>query len=119
MADYLAHGAPEKWLARVRPILGSRLSEYKQFLKAHFPAGTAHTCPRGGFITWVELPEKYDSRRIFKLALENDLSVSPGPIFSADQSFTNFLRINYASALTGKHLQALKLLSELIKQSTH
>ncbi len=115
MADYLKKGAPDRFLAKVRPILASRFLDYKHFIAGHFPKGTAHTCPKGGFVIWVELPPHYDSRTIFKAALERNLSISPGTIFSADQSFKNFIRINYAFGLEGKYLQAMKTLSELLK----
>lgn len=119
MADYLTHGNPERWLKKVRPVLAARFHDYKQFMASFFPRHTAHTCPQGGFVTWVELPRECDSRQIFKSALEQNLSVSPGTIFSADQSFQNFIRLNYAFALKGKHLHAMKLLAEILKKATH
>lgn len=115
MADYLTKGSPERFLAKIRPILASRFLDYKQFIAGHFPRGTAHTCPQGGFVLWVELPDRYDSRFIFKRALECNLSISPGTIFSADQSFKNFIRLNFAFGLEGKYLQAMKTLVELLK----
>lgn len=117
MADYLTKGNPDRFLSKIRPILSSRFLDYKNFMSGHFPKGTAHTCPQGGFVTWVELPPKYDSRKIFKQALEENLSISPGTIFSADQSFKNFLRLNFAFALEGKYLQAMRTLADILKRS--
>ncbi len=115
MADYLNKGSPDRFLAKIRPVLAARFLDYKQFIANHFPTGTAHTCPQGGFVSWLELPPQYDSRKIFKRALEENISISPGTIFSADQSFTNFIRLNFAFALEGKHLQAMKILADLLK----
>ena len=117
MADYLTHASPDRWLKKIRPILARRFRDYSQFMASFFPQSTAYTCPHGGFVTWVELPKKFDSRIIFKKALEQNLSISPGTIFSADQSFKNFIRINYAFALEGKYLQAMKLFADIIKKS--
>ena len=60
---------------------------------ATFPAGTQVTRPQGGYVLWVRLPERIDSRRLYPLALEQGMTFGPGPIFSARGRFRNCIRL--------------------------
>ena len=44
---------------------------------------------------WVELPRGVDTLELHRLALEQGISVAPGPIFSPRREFRNCLRLNY------------------------
>ena len=52
------------------------------------------TRPVGGHVLWVELPPHIDSIELHRRALTAKISIAPGPIFSAKQKFTNFIRLN-------------------------
>ena len=62
----------------------------------HFPAGTRVTRPAGGFVLWVELPPAVDSLRLYGCAREAGMTIAPGPIFSAQRRYRNFIRLNCA-----------------------
>lgn len=115
MADFLTKGSPERWLKKMRKELAKRFLDYKHFIKTHFPEGTTMTCPNGGFVVWVQLPEAYDAQALSRLARTNGIVLTPGPIFSADQGFKNCLRFNYAFGLEGRYLEALQKIVELMK----
>ncbi len=61
-----------------------------------FPEGTKVTRPTGGFVLWVELPEYVDSLRLYRLALCAGVTIAPGPMFSAQGKYKNFVRLNAA-----------------------
>lgn len=115
MADFLTKGSPERWLKKMRKELAKRFLDYKHFIKNNFPKGTTMTCPNGGFVIWVQLPEGYDAQALSRLARTNGIVLTPGPIFSADQGFKNCLRFNYAFALEGRYLTAMQKIVELLK----
>ncbi|WP_281372599.1 MULTISPECIES: hypothetical protein [Vreelandella] len=48
----------------------------------------------GGYFLWVEFPKKLDSLRLFKTALDQGVSLAPGPIFSAPQQFRHCVRLS-------------------------
>ena len=49
----------------------------------------------GGYFLWVQLPDSIDALQVHRLALEQGISVAPGPMFSAQRGFGNYLRLNY------------------------
>ncbi|GAB2490826.1 hypothetical protein GCM10027082_47350 [Comamonas humi] len=54
-------------------------------IKASFPADTRVSLPPGGFILWLELPRRFDSRALFNVALEHGICFAPGHVFSASR----------------------------------
>ncbi|WP_281646903.1 hypothetical protein [Parendozoicomonas sp. Alg238-R29] len=54
-------------------------------LKAlEIPEGTRATCPKGGILLWIELPEGVDAKELSRQALINGISIAPGPMFTVD-----------------------------------
>ena len=44
---------------------------------------------------WIELPQGVEALRLHQLALEKRISIAPGPIFSAQRRYSNFIRVNF------------------------
>ena len=44
---------------------------------------------------WVEMPKPIDALRLHQLALEEGISIAPGPLFSVKRKYKNFIRLNY------------------------
>lgn len=52
--------------------------------------------PRGGFNLWCRLPEGCDSASVARLALEENVVLAPGNVYSASHSAAGYMRINVA-----------------------
>jgi DNA-binding transcriptional MocR family regulator len=50
--------------------------------------------PRGGFYLWGRLPDGRDGSDLARLALDEDVILAPGNVFSAAQSAPDFMRFN-------------------------
>lgn len=50
--------------------------------------------PRGGFYLWCRLPDDLDASEVARAALQEDVILAPGNVFSASQSMPDFLRFN-------------------------
>lgn len=50
--------------------------------------------PRGGFYLWGRLPDGRDASEIARAALEHDVILAPGDVFSAAQKAPDFMRFN-------------------------
>ena len=55
---------------------------------------SSFTRPTGGSVLWLQLPENIDSLELYKLALQNNITIAPGYLFSATNQFTNYIRLN-------------------------
>lgn len=52
--------------------------------------------PRGGFYLWCRLPEGADAATVARTALEQDIVLAPGNVFSPSQSAQQMMRFNVA-----------------------
>ncbi|KAB2887880.1 MAG: PLP-dependent aminotransferase family protein, partial [Burkholderiaceae bacterium] len=113
LASYLERGGFDKHLRRLRHTLAAQQARFTEAVGEHFPPGTRATRPAGGYFLWVELPQGVDALRLHQQALQQGISVAPGPIFSASRGFTNCLRLNYGHAWSARSEQALATLGRL------
>lgn len=95
IAEYLKHGGYERHLRTLRHRLSLQLDQMRQALGTHFPAGCRITRPEGGYMLWIELPQAVDALRLHQLATVKNISIAPGPIFSAQRRYSNFIRVNF------------------------
>ncbi len=68
--------------------LATRKARMIEAVGRHFPPGTRATQPEGGYFIWVELPVGCDTLVLHRWALQQGVSVAPGPIFSASRNFS-------------------------------
>lgn len=52
--------------------------------------------PRGGFFLWCRLADGQDASSVARAALEEDVVLAPGNVFSVSQTATDFMRFNVA-----------------------
>ena len=114
IAAYLKSGGYERHLRNLRQAFASQLAPIAEAIGRNFPAGTRVTRPRGGYFLWVELPKSVDALRLHRGALEEGISVAPGPMFSAKREYSNCLRINYGHPWTARMKDAIAVLGGLI-----
>ena len=92
-------------------------STFAEAVGHYFPQGTRATRPAGGYFLWVEMPAHVNALEIHRRALSLGISVAPGPIFSANESFAHCLRLNYGHAWDARSEQALATLGKLVAAS--
>jgi DNA-binding transcriptional MocR family regulator len=66
------------------------------------------TEPEAGMFLWAELPEGCDSSTLAMRALEQDVVMAPGNIFSVSQTAGRFLRFNVAQSADKKIFDVLE-----------
>ena len=94
LAEFLANGAFDAHLRRVRRYFEANLTHMTRAIEASFPTGTKVSRPAGGFVLWLELSKGFDSRVLFDEALEQGICFAPGDVFSASRRFRNCLRLS-------------------------
>jgi len=94
IARYLADGSHERHLKKLRGQLERYMKEMRGAVLEHFPEGTRVSEPQGGFVLWVEMPQKVDSLRLYHEMLEHNIILAPGSMFSMNSKFNNYMRLN-------------------------
>jgi DNA-binding transcriptional MocR family regulator len=115
IADFLTHGNFDRHLRKLRHTLETQQRQMLQAIENYFPHGTKVTRPSGGYFLWVELPVTIDSLQLQRTALEHDISIAPGPLFSAQPAYQNFIRLNYGHIWSDTIEQALQTIGRIAK----
>lgn len=115
LAKYLQKGGYDKHLRQLRNVLMVNQIKFVEALERYFPQGTHLTVPQGGYFLWVKLPDGINALTLYRQALKSGISIAPGPIFSAQQRFQGFIRLNYGHLWNDKIENALVTLGQLIQ----
>lgn len=116
LAAYLQLGGYDKHLRQLRHALSVQQEQMMAALGRYFPAGTRFRRPPGGYFLWVLLPPQVDTLRLHRLALQQGISIAPGPIFSAKKEFQHCLRLNYGHPWNQRMEQAMAQLGTMARQ---
>lgn len=113
VAEFLESGGYDHHLRSIRREYANNVNLLSQAVTRYFPPETRVTRPTGGFVLWVQLPENVDSLEIYKLALKNNITITPGYLFSPTNQFSNFIRLN-AAAWSYPIERAVERLGEMV-----
>jgi len=114
IAEFLGSGQYERHLVRLRLAMREQVEKGRYMIARNFPEGTRVSHPHGGSVLWVEMPEGCDCIDIFNRALENNIGITPGILFSATRRFRNFIRINCGFPWNDANVNALKTLGQIV-----
>ncbi|HRI16534.1 MAG TPA: PLP-dependent aminotransferase family protein, partial [Verrucomicrobiota bacterium] len=116
IADFLANGGYSHHLRRIRRAYANQMQQYQQAVARCFPPGTKVTRPQGGWVLWVELAPSVNAIELVEQALQEKITVAPGPIFSATQQFQNFIRLSCGATWSERVENALIRLGQIIER---
>jgi len=116
VAELLRSGAYERHLRKARDRYARAVERMIEAVDRHFPEGTRVTRPQGGFVVWVELGEPIDTFELSQRLLDRQISIAPGPIFSATQKYRNCLRLSCACEWDDQVERALATIAGLIRE---
>jgi DNA-binding transcriptional MocR family regulator len=94
VATFLESGGYDRSLRQMRAMFEQQVRSVSHAVSKYFPEGTRVSRPEGGYVLWIELPRGTDSVALFRAAIKEGISISPGPIFSASGKFRNCIRLN-------------------------
>ncbi|NML99097.1 PLP-dependent aminotransferase family protein [Paraburkholderia sp. RP-4-7] len=118
IADYLQHGGYDKHLRKLRGSLHGQLAEMDAALHRWMPDDSHWTRPSGGYFLWVRLPPRVDAMKLHRLAIENGISIAPGPVFSARHEFRDHIRLNFGHPWSDRMESAIRTLSTLLARAS-
>jgi DNA-binding transcriptional MocR family regulator len=115
LTKYLSTRNYEKHLRQMRRILEQRKFATWQMLRTYLPASVNVNYSEGGYFLWLELPEHLSSIDLYHQALKENISISPGKMFSVSEKFDHCFRINASFECLASEERAIKKLAELIQ----
>lgn len=115
VAEFLASGGYDRHLRHIRRESARNVNLLSRAVARYFPPETRVTRPTGGTVLWLQLPESIDSLKLYKLALQNGITIASGYLFSATNQFSNSVRLN-AVAWSYPIERAVDRLGELVER---
>jgi DNA-binding transcriptional MocR family regulator len=116
VAEFLRNGGYDRYLRSVRQAYRHQVERMREAVVETFPEGIRLSRPQGGFLLWCELPAKVDSLELFKQARVAGVSIAPGPLFSPNGSFRNFIRLNCGYPWDARIERSLGILGHLVQR---
>ena len=83
-----------------------------------FPDHTRVVRPAGGYFVWVELPVGIDAMALHRAALAKNISLAPGPMFSARGEFRHHIRLTCGQPWDEALERAMRVLARLVDDAT-
>ena len=114
IAEFLSSGQYDRHLVRLRIAMREQVDKGRYLVARYFPEGTCVSHPHGGNVLWVEMPRDCDSIDIFNRALEHNIAITPGILFSATRRYRNCMRINCGSPWSDANVEALERLGKIV-----
>ena len=84
------------YVSGVAASLGRKRDAMLRSLGEYFPPTCTWTEPQGGMMIWMKLPEGTNTWDILEKAVDKGVKYNPGPIFRADRSGGNHLRLTFS-----------------------
>jgi DNA-binding transcriptional MocR family regulator len=116
LAMYLEQGSYERYIRKKRSNLEIQSIQWQDAIKEHLLSVQSCSFPKGGLALWAELPKQIDTIKLYEKAQVNGITITPGPLFSSQNKYKNYLRLSFSEALTTKRKEALNCLGQLIKE---
>ncbi len=96
IANFLAFQRYTHYIRRAARTYQQNTNKMVAAVLRSFPEGTKCHKPRGGFVTWVQMPEGCDAIQLYQAAIAKNIAFMPGPAFSPSGLYRNCLRLNAA-----------------------
>ena len=116
LAAYFAAAKYRKHVATLSRVLQRQASRLIDAVEHYFPEPTRTTRPTGGYYLWVQLPDRLDSVRLFEDALRHRISIVPGPAFSRDGGFQNYIRLTFGMPIDERVIESIARLGRLCER---
>ena len=117
MAEFLSSGQYDRHLVRLRKAMREQVDKGRYMISKNFPEGTCISNPQGGNVLWVEMPRGCNCIEIFNRALQHNIGVTPGILFSATRRFKNYLRINCGYPWNDANEAAINTLGRIVAET--
>ncbi|TDX15934.1 GntR family transcriptional regulator [Buttiauxella sp. BIGb0552] len=114
VAEFVRNGHYHRHLRRMRQHYQRNLDVFTCWVRHYFPCGICVSRPQGGFLMWIELPERIDIVPISETLRQHNIRIAVGSLLSASGKYRNCMRLNYALPFNAETETALRNMGEII-----
>jgi DNA-binding transcriptional MocR family regulator len=96
MRQAIETGAQQEMVDWLRPQYAARLDAMDRALRREIGDRARWRRPHGGYFFWLELEQDIDTVELKEKAMKGGVGFQPGPVFSCQGGFGNYLRLSFA-----------------------
>ena len=115
-AKYLQKGYFEQNLEKTIEMYRGKRDVMLASLEKYMPEGITWTKPDGGLFLFITLPEGYDSKELFDIAIKQNVAFVIGEAFFCDGTGKNTLRVNFSFMDDAGIEEGIKRLSVAVRE---
>ncbi len=115
-ARYLEKGLFDKNLKKTIELYRGKRDLMDSCLTKYMPEGVTWTKPEGGLFLFVTLPEHMDAKKLFNLAIQENVAFVMGEVFYCDGGGKNTLRLNFSYVSDDQLEEGVKRLAAAVNK---
>jgi DNA-binding transcriptional MocR family regulator len=116
LTEYLASGEYDRHIRALRPVLKQNADRMTALIGQHFPCETRVSRPQGGSVLWLELPKHVDGGKLFERALDENISICPGMLYSPARRYRNYVRLSFGHPWSAAIETAIARLGQMVSE---
>jgi 2-aminoadipate transaminase len=113
--EYVRRGWIDEQLVQSRSLYRRKCERMLTALERCMPVGTRWTSPKGGFFSWLTLPDGGDAGDLARRAVDRGVAIVPGSLFFADGSGGDNVRLSFSLVEEAKIDDGIERLASLVK----
>ena len=114
IGHFIKEGGLDRHLRLRRQQLQQQSQELLSLIPQYLPMAISCSQPQGGLSLWLEFQDSVDTVKLYKSALDIGVILTPGRLFTAQESYRNALRLSFAYPWTQSRIDALERLGDLL-----
>jgi DNA-binding transcriptional MocR family regulator len=114
--EFVRSGDYERYLTQLRSVLVTNRARMINMLQQLLGESIRISDPKGGCVLWLELDKSINSADVFQLALQQNISVSPGSLFSPSNRYQHCIRLSYGLPWNDRVEAGLNVIADICRQ---
>ncbi len=114
---FIREGHVYSYIASVREEYMKRGLTMIQMLEEHMPPSVTFEKPRGGFYTWLKLPEGCDATEVLKKAIQKGVVFVTGKTFDPDGLRNDHIRVSFCNTDVETIKKGVPVIANAIRES--
>lgn len=115
LTEFMRSGEYDRYVKKLRQTLLTNKERMLGMVCRYFDQQVSTVDPKGGTVLWISLPKHLDGNQIFADALERNISIAPGSLFSPSNRYKNCIRVSYGLPWSEELENGIKTLSEICR----
>jgi 2-aminoadipate transaminase len=113
---FIRSGAIKSYTERVREEYKKRGLAMIEALEINLPSCVTFVKPRGGFYTWLQLPEGTDSTAVLRIAIEKGVVFVTGKTFDPDGVKNDQMRVSFCNTDVETIRRGIPIIADAIRE---